>query len=166
MKEALISWLKSHSTSVVREGSELRFSHSTGSTSIITARDLWVDGTVPVRNDQLASFYDEYWAASIGDGYIVIGTPVLGGIEVSHGYRIPDLLEMASTSSSLGISPSEDFEIFMMQASWMFIYGIRGNDGSLIEYDRDFKEFDTLVGIEAVLNQWWEIEKGDAPELT
>lgn len=64
----------------------------------------------------------------------------------------------------LGVSTSENFEVFMMRASWMFVYGIRDNDGSLIEYDRDFKEFETLTGIETLLNQWMEIEKADAVE--
>ena len=164
MLESLLAWLHRHSTSVVREGAELRFTHPTGSTSILIVRDAWVDGVTPVKNDQLAFFYSEYWAASIGDGHIIIGTPVLGGMEISHGYRVPDLEDMAATSISLGMEMPPDFQIFMMQGSWLFAYGIKDESGPIVRYDFDYKEFDPVSGIEELLNQWWEIKITDADQ--
>lgn len=119
---------------------------------------------MPVSHKDLSAFYAEYWAGSICDGHVVIGTPMAGGVDVSHGYRIPDLAEMATTANSLGMPEAEGIEVFMQQASWMFIYGLKVADKALFLFDRDFKKLRPLVGIEAVLNQWWEIELADAAD--
>lgn len=148
----------------MRDGAELRFHHHTGSTSILVVRDAWIDGILPTAHEDLSLFYADYWAGSIGDGHVVIGTPVTGGIDVSHGYRIPDLAEMAATASALGLPESAGLEVFMQQASWMFIYGLKAASDALFLYDRDFEKLRPLSGIEAVLNQWWEIELADAAE--
>ena len=44
----------------------------------------------------------------------------------------------------------------------MFIYGMRDPDEALVMFDRDFPKLRPLVGIEVLLNQWWEIEQADA----
>jgi hypothetical protein len=164
MLESLLTWLNSHSTSVVRDGAELRFHHHTGSTSILVVRDAWIDGILPAAHEDLSSFYADYWAGSIGDGHVVIGTPIAGGIDVSHGYRIPDLAEMAATAAHLGLPESAGLEVFMQKGSWLFIYGLKLSDNVLFLYDHEFGDLQPLSGIEAVLNQWWEIELADAAE--
>lgn len=86
MFELIANWLKARSTSVERVGNELRFVHSVTETSLLVIKDQWVEGLIPVRSDLLRSFFDEGLAASIGNGHIVIGSVIEGGIEVSHGY--------------------------------------------------------------------------------
>ena len=74
--------------------------------------------TPQIRQEALADtgeFYAEYWAGSIGDGHIVIGTPVVVGITVSHGYRVPDLREMSATAASL--RPSQRSESRSLHAA-------------------------------------------------
>jgi len=164
MIDTLLSWLHSHSTSVVRDGRETRFIHPTGSTSILVDRGECADETLPLESASLQDFYSKYCAASIGNGHIIIGTPIVGGFPVSHGYRVPDLREMSETARSLGFPDNANIEVFMQQASWMFIYGMLPQDGSLVLFDRDFEKLRPLLGIESLLQQWWEIEQADALE--
>lgn len=161
MFELIANWLKARSTSVERVGNELRFVHSVTETSLLVIKDQWVEGLIPVRSDLLRSFFDEGLAASIGNGHIVIGSVIEGGIEVSHGYRIPDLNQMRQQSADLGMTNAEAAEAFMMEASWMFLYGVDQSSGRLVRFDRDFGTYESLSSIENVLGDWWQIVMND-----
>lgn len=161
MFELIANWLKAHSTSVERVGNEIRFVHSVTDSSLLIVKDQWVDGLIPVRSELLGSFFDEGLAASIGNGHIVIGSAVEGGIDVSHGYRIPDLNQMRLQAADLGMGNTEAAETFMMEASWMFLYGVDQSTGRLVRFDRDFGTYESLSSIENVLDDWWQIVVND-----
>lgn len=157
MLDALISWLRRHSTSVKEEGGELKFIHANNRSSILAVRADWLDDTIRIENRALADFYSAYWAASIGNGYIIIGTPIQGGLEVSHGFRVPDLQHIREKSESLGMHDAKSMEAFMIEASWMFLYGIDQNTNHLVRFDRDFGSCEVISSIENVLDEWWQI---------
>jgi hypothetical protein len=161
MFELIANWLKARSTSIERVGNELRFVHSATVTSLLVIKDQWVEGLIPTRSDLLCSFYDEGLAASIGNGHILIGSAIEGGIEVSHGYRIPDLNQMRLQAADMGMTNSEASEMFMIEASWMLMYGVDQRSGRLVRFDRDFGTYESLSSIENVLNDWWQIVVND-----
>jgi hypothetical protein len=161
MFELIANWLKAHSSSVERVGNELRFVHSATESSLLIVKDQWVDGLIPVQSELLCGFFDEGVAASIGNGHVVIGSTIMGGVEVSHGYRIPDLNQMRLQAVDLGMTNSEAAETFMMEASWMFLYGVDPRTERLVRFDRDFGTYESLSSIENVLGDWWQIVVND-----
>jgi hypothetical protein len=161
MFELIANWLKAHSSSVERVGNELRFVHSETETSLLVLKDHWVDRLIPVQSELLCGFFDEALAASIGNGHIVIGSTIMGGVEVSHGYRVPDLSQMRLQAADLGMTNSEPAETFMMEASWMFLYGVDPRTERLVRFDRDFGTYESLSSIENVLGDWWQIVVND-----
>src|SRR5437879_3463296 len=104
MFECIVNWLRSHSISVERVGSELQFKHSESHSSLLVLKDNWLDDQIPVTSDLLCGFFDRCSAASIGNGHIIIGSTVRGGVDVSHGYKIPDLNEMRRQAANLGMA--------------------------------------------------------------
>jgi hypothetical protein len=161
MFKTISNWLSRHSTSIERVGNEIRFIHSGSRTSLLVVKDKWPDGLIPVQSEKLRGFFDEGLAASIGNGQIIIGSSIDGGIEVSHGFRIPDLSEMRSNADDFGIDPTDNFEIFMIEASWMFFYGVDLVSQKLFRFDRDFGTSEAVSSIENVLDDWWQMVLND-----
>jgi hypothetical protein len=155
----LKDWLTKHSTNVQELDGELRFTHFRGDTSILLPRVKWRDNLLLPRCAALRSFYDQYFGASIGDSQIIIATNVEGGIEISHGFRIPDLGQMKNSAIEVGMPLTADQEVFMVEAGWMFIYAYDFStpDASLFYYDRDFKKTHKVDGFEKVLDEWWKM---------
>ena len=155
----LKEWLTDHSDSWKRVEDEFIFTHATGHTSILLLRDGWRDDVLRPKSACLQAFYENFLGASIGDGQIIIGTPVMVGLSVSHNFRIPDLEEMANQSKALGMPIPETREVFIMEACWMFLYAIdqTASGEALLRYDRDFQRVDMLLGIQPVLEDWWQM---------
>ena len=156
-------WLAKHSVSSKRAGDELIFSHATGHTSILLIREGWRDDILSPNSESLRALYENLLGASIGDGQIIVGTPVRGGVSVSQDFLIPDIEAMANQSRKLGMPIPETREVFIMEASWMFLYAIdRTPSGEvLVRYDRDLQRSDTLSAVELVLEDWWEMVQAE-----
>ena len=120
-------------------------------------KDHWLDDLIPIKSDLLRGLFDSCLGASIGNGHIIIGSPVEGGIDVSHNYRIPDLNELRLQAANLGMQNAIVSEAFMIEASWMFLYGVDPQRRRLLRFDRDFGTYETLSSIENVLRDWWQI---------
>jgi len=155
----LKDWLTKHSTDIQKVGGELRFTHFSGHTSILLPRVEWCDNLLSPQCAALRGFYDQYFGGRIGDSQIVIASNLEGGIEISHGFRIPDLKEMKSRAMELGMPAKSDQEIFMVEAGWMFIYAYDFStpDASLFYCDRDFKTTHKVDSFQKVLEDWWKM---------
>lgn len=165
MFESLINWLNSHSTSVKQVGNELLFKHTESRSSVVVLKNEWLDGLIPVHSPLLQNLFNGCLAASIDNGHVIIGSIVEGGITLSHGYRIPDLNELRITAARLGMQNVEASEAFMIEAAWMFLYGIDAESKSLLRFDRDFDSYETVSSIENVMDDWWQIElSSDQPK--
>lgn len=155
----LETWLKAHCTKVERLGAELVFTHVNGETSVLLPREGWRDGLLAIELEPLAPFYSEYLGASIGNSQLTFATNIAGGVDVSHGFRLPDFEQMAMQARELGVSVGESEQIFLAEAGWMFIYTMSSENGQPIlrKYDRDFGTSRTLGGLDEVLASWWKI---------
>jgi hypothetical protein len=151
-------WLKAHSSKVVSIGSELVFTHPNGGTSVLLPRDRWQDGLLPIA-EPLASFYGQYFGASIGNSYLTFATNYPGGLKVSHGFKLLDFDQMAAQTHSLGIRVGEAETVFLAEAAWMFVYtiGTTENRPFLKKYDRDFGTSAIVPDLGSVLDSWWEV---------
>ena len=155
----LETWLKAHSTKVERSGSELIFTHVNGETSVLLPREGWRDGLLAVEVEPLASFYSEYFGASVGNSQLTFATNVAGGVDVSHGFRLPDFDQMAAQARELGVGVGESEQIFLAEAGWMFIYTVSSENGQAVlrKYDRDFGTNRIIESFDEVLAAWWNI---------
>jgi hypothetical protein len=155
----LMAWLGAHSLRSERIGGEEVFFHATGHKSIIVRREGWIDGIANVEKPTLSGLYEDMLGASIGDGQIIVGTPVVGGVEVSMGFTIPDLDEMEAQAKELGMNIRPSQHVFMMEACWMFLYSVEQRNGNevLLRYDRDFRREDDLMTFDVVLDEWWQM---------
>lgn len=156
-------WLASRSVRTERRHSEIVFTHFTGETSILVPRTLRTEPLVEVNVASLSSFFLEYSGASIGNGHIILGTNVVGGISTSHGFKLPDLIQMREEARKLGVVPSSGEQVFMMAAAWMFIYTLEQKDGkeTLRKYDRDYAKNRVVESFGKVLEVWWKIVTED-----
>jgi hypothetical protein len=152
-------WLIEHSVKQTRVENECRFEHFTGETSVLVVREEWKDGLITLTDGHLQSFYSNFYGASIGNGHIVIGTNILGGLRVSHGFRLPDLDEMRAKATALSMKLDAAEEVFMQSAGWMFIYSVSpcASELRLRQHDRDFRSDTFLNGIQPIFDCWWQI---------
>jgi len=157
MFECITEWLRSHSVSVARVGNELQFKHSESHSSLLILKDDRLDNLIPVESDLLRGLFAGCMAASIGNGHLIIGSTAKGGIMTSHGYRIPDLNEMRLQAADIGMKNPYISETFMIEASWMFLYGVVPGGDRLLRFDRDFGTYESLSSIESVLCDWWQV---------
>lgn len=157
----IADWLRRHSTSVELVGNEMRFIHSDTCSSLLVMHAQRREGALPVRAEILRTFFDEALAASIGNGYIMIGSVAEGGVQVSHGYRIPDLGHIRRQAVELGMTDTDAIELFMMEAAWMLVYGVEQRSGRLIRFDHELGAYDSPSSIEEVLEDWWKLEVDD-----
>ncbi len=155
----LESWLRAHSTEVERVGSELVFTHVNGETSLLLPRESWCDNLLPVEVEPLAAFYREYFGASVGNSQLIFATNVAGGVDVSHGFRLPDFDQMKTQARELGVGVGDAELVFLAEAAWMFIYTLSDEVGKpvLRKYDRDFGTNRVVESLDEVLAAWWNI---------
>jgi hypothetical protein len=153
------NWLEAHSSKVERVGAELVFTHGYKSTSILLPRDEWKEGVLPMRAEPLASFYDEYFGASIDNSQLIFATNIEGGVYVSHKFTIPDFNQMAAQALDLGLQFRESECVFLAEAGWMFIYTLSEEDGRVVlrRYDRDFGNVQVVERLHDVFENWWKI---------
>ncbi len=158
----LENWLRTHSTKVERVGAEIVFTHVNNETSILLPRGEWRDGLLAVDIDPLASFYGDYFGASLGNSHLTFATNIAGGVDVSHGFRLPDFEQMAAQARELGINIGESEHAFLAEAGWMFIYTMRNEHGRTVlrKYDRHFRTLRTIKNLDEVLTGWWNIVIG------
>jgi hypothetical protein len=161
MFEIIKNWLTAHSISIERHGSELRFKHSETESSILVMTEGYQDVIPAGGSPLLIELYRHCAGASIGNGHIIIGSSINGGIKISHGYRLPDLEELRSQAKSLGMVYGDQSEAFMMVACWLFIYGVTPHSERLVCFDREFGTYETISNVENVLNDWWQIAEAD-----
>lgn len=152
-------WLTAHSLKVEETPTEIVFSHQNGETSVLVRREGFRREVIAVSEPPLASFYARYAGASIGGSQIIIATDLAGGVDVSHGFRIPDLIQMESQVEALGVLASAPERIFMVEAAWMFVYGVSSAGGTSVlrAYDRDFGTSRVIEKFQDVLDAWWQI---------
>jgi hypothetical protein len=155
----LREWLGMHAVRVERIGNEEVFTHFTGESSVVVLREGWIDDLIATESDDLGELFSDLLGASIGDGHIVIGTPVVDGLAVSHGFTIPDLNYMKAQAEDLGMLVHPFQRVFIMQACWMFFYSLenRGGRNVLLRYDRDFRREDEVPDLQSVLDDWWKM---------
>jgi hypothetical protein len=160
---ALEDWLKAHSTKVERIGAEIVFTHVSGETSVLLPRDTWRDSTLSVEVEPLASFYGEYFGASVGNSQLTFATNVAGGLDVSHGFRLPDFEQMAAQARELGVHVGEFEHIFLAEAAWMFVYTVDCESGQpvLRKYDRELGTNRIIESLDVVLEAWWKMVLAD-----
>ena len=151
-------WLSDHSMKVEKVRSEIVFTHWPGKTSILLALEPRRECLISAAEPQ-AAFYANYSGASIGSSHLIIATNIAGGMDISHGFRIPDLHRMTEIAKEQGIEIPSSEQVFMAGAAYMFFYTIRSTRAGLVlrEYDRDFKTSRTLAGLEDVFESWWQI---------
>jgi hypothetical protein len=152
-------WLRAHANRVERVGAELVFTHRNGETSVLVPNPGGRGDLLPVGTEPLASFYRAYLGASVGDSQLTFATNVPGGLEVSHGFRLPDFAQMTAQAGELGIAIPPSERAFLAEAAWMFVYTIadEGEGPVLRVYDRDYGTVRTVPCLEPVLDDWWSI---------
>jgi hypothetical protein len=153
----LDAWLRLHSIKIERIGTELVFTHINGETSVLLPRDSWCDDLIPVEFEPLRTFYDEYFGASIGNSQLTFATNVRGGLDISHGFKLPDFNQMTTQARELGVNLGNNELAFLAEAGWMFIYSLAIERGEpvLRKYDRDFGNNRVIEKFEDVLTAWW-----------
>jgi hypothetical protein len=161
----LVAWLRAHSTGVERIGAELVFTHISGETSVLLPRDNRRNSLLAVRAEPLASFYEDYFGASVGNSQLTFATNVVGGLEVSHGFKLLDFDQMAVQARGLGVSVGAFEQVFLAEAAWMFIYTVSKEAGQTVlrVYDRDYGTSKIIDGLDAVFTAWWSIVENDLP---
>jgi len=159
MRLKIKEWLTSRSSSTRQVRNELFFNHATGHTSVLVVRNAWQDNVINPKTETLQVFYNDFLGASIGDGQILIGSTVAGGLHLSQDFDIPDIDEITHKSKALGMALDESDEVFMVEAAWMFLYCIKCSAAgeTLVRYDRDFSQFETVPSIDCVLDDWWQM---------
>jgi hypothetical protein len=159
----LKQWLSDHSVKVETKGPEIVFTHPGGKTSVLLSREAQSGPTIPIDITPLASFYAEYSGASIGKSHFVIGTNVIGGLSISHGFVLNDISQMSQRASSLGVETGTGEQVFMAGAAWMFIYTLSQSAGLIIlrEYDRDFHTSRVIEDLREPFDSWWEAVEAD-----
>jgi hypothetical protein len=112
-----------------------------------------------VAIEPLASFYEDYLGASLGKSHLIFATSVGGGVDVSHGFRLPDFHQMAAQARALDINLGEGEHAFLAEAAWMFIYTMGGTEDRAVlrKYDRDFGTSRKVARLDEVLAAWWSI---------
>lgn len=158
-------WLEIRSVEKKNINGELIFIHKDNTTTILVPsdRDNSSDDII-LLTSPLAWFYEKYDGASIGNGHIILASSREGGIEISHGFKIPDRDEMTNILGSLNIvCDYEDFFIGV-ESAWMFAYAIRRTDGteSLIRFDRDLQTSETVANFKSVFEDWWNLVSEDS----
>lgn len=161
----LEAWLKDRSTAVERRGAELVFRHQGGGTSVLLPRQPPDPADASLLVEPLAPIYRNFLGASIGDSQLTFATSVAGGVEISHGFRLPDFAEMATQTRALGIEVGPSERVFLAEADWMFVYTVSSPEsGSVLRlYDRDYGTSRVIESLEVVLDQWWQIVLDDLP---
>jgi hypothetical protein len=87
---------------------------------------------------------------------------VVGGLEVSHGFLLPDLNQMGQTVLELEVTLSAQDQAFMVEAGWQFIYTIEaGSENIVREHDRDFGNTVVVTDLRDVFERWWPLLKED-----
>jgi hypothetical protein len=159
----LQKWLAEHSVSSVRHDAEVVFKHISGETSVLLSPNQQESSVIQVNLEPLASFYREYSGASIGNSQILIGTNVVGGVQLSNGLQLPDLNQMTKQARELEIAIGKGEQVFMAEAAWMFVYTITGEGerAMLRRYDRDFGTSRVIENLDDVLESWWKIVPAD-----
>lgn len=94
----------------------------------------------------------------------MIGTNIVDGYSISHGYRMFDLRQMRERVVQLGIKPGENEQVFMVEAAWMFAYTMAEEQGKTLfrRYDRDYKTVEIVEDIFTVFEDWWALVMGDS----
>ena len=158
----LENWLRTRSTKVERVGAEIIFTHVNNETSLLLPREEWRDGLLAVDIEPLASFYGDYFGASLGNSQLTFATNIAGGVDVSHGFRLPDFEQMAARARELSINIGESEQAFLAEAGWMFIYTMNNENGCTVlrKYDRDFRTVRKIESLDEVLARWWDIVIG------
>jgi hypothetical protein len=149
-------WLNSRSVSSETVAGELRYVHPSGETSLLVLGNPRHSNVLSVKSPLLGAFYEAFSGASIGNGHIVIASNRVGGVDVSHGFTVPDLSEMRIHAERLGMPLGVDDVVFMHVASWMFVFAVDAR-GNMRRFDRDLKKVREVPGIESVFNDWWSI---------
>ncbi len=116
---------------VEKIGTEIVFTHFYGQTSILLPRDHWQDDLIIAGAPSLASFYNEYFGASIGDSFLIIATNIAGGVDISHKYKMPDLNQPFETAGNLGLKIPPSEHVFIAKAGYMFFYTFSEKDSLL-----------------------------------
>lgn len=151
----LEAWLRAHSVSAERVGSELVFTHFTGETSILLPRSGRESGLLDAKTEPIAAFYARFLGASIGNSQLVFATSVVGGAPVSRGFSLPDFVQLGEHARESGIEIGGTEQAFLAEAAWMFIYTVDARDGCLRMYDQDFAEVREVESLESVMEAWW-----------
>jgi hypothetical protein len=151
-------WLRARSRSVVQNGNELVFTHTTGAKSVLVHRGNET-GLISVENGTLNEFYNKYTCASIGDSMLMLGATIRGGVELSLGYRIRDLLETRALAAELSVAVAQDDLVFMIGSLGEFFYAYSNSNPQpqLRCYDREFNEVREDQTFGQVLDDWWQI---------
>src|SRR5688572_23459703 len=141
MELDLEKWLRAHSIKEERIDGKQIFTHPFQRESILLPRDYWRDDLLPVDMEPLSDFYRENYGASIGDGHLLFATNIEGGVQLSKGFRLPDLQQMKAQAAELGVIAGESEILFLAVAGWMFLYAVRMTDNGprIVCYDRDFQ---------------------------
>jgi hypothetical protein len=162
----LESWLRAHSTKVELVGAEIIFTHVNSETSLLLPREGWRDGLHAVDIEPLASFYGDYFGdyfgASLGNSHLTFATNIAGGVDVSHGFRMPDFEQMAAQARELAINIGESEQAFLAEAGWAFVYTMSNENGCTVlrKYDREFGTIRKIESLDEVLAGWWKIVIG------
>ena len=154
----LENWLRTKSRNIVEIGREIVFTHTTGAKSVLVRRENET-GLIPVESKALKAFYDKYTCASIGDSMLMFSASIRGGVELSLGYRIRDLLETKALALELSLKVSEDDLIFLIGSLGEFFYAYSNSNSQprLKCYDREFNEVREDQTFRQVLEEWWQV---------
>ena len=157
----LYKWLSERSIKSEQIGNEIVFTHVSGEISILAQCNRLAGGLIRVEQEPLALLYHEYSGASIGNSHILLGTNVLGGVQLSQGFCLPDLNQMTKVARELGMPIGKTEQVFMIEARWMFAYTIEHDASVIRQYDRDFGTTNVINNPDDVLESWWQMVQAD-----
>lgn len=150
-------WLAENSKEVRRVGSELHFTHSYRSRSVLIERPSHSEMPfVNIHAAELAEFYRRFLGGSLFNSMLMIATPLKGGVQISEGFRLPDLDEVKQFARDYEFSIADDTDLFLISSAWMLLFSPgKTPGGPLICYDRDFRTIDEDRTFAEVLSEMW-----------
>ncbi len=161
----LEKWLEARSTKKELINGELVYSHKDNTTTVLIPRS---EDDVPYDSKLLSSplswFYEKYICASVGNSHVILASSKCGGVEISHGYKVPDRQEMTDTLNGLNVVGETGDYFIGVEAAWMFGYGVRGSgdQSKLIRFDRDMQTAEEVQSLESIFDDWWDLVCEDA----
>jgi hypothetical protein len=154
-------WLSERSTDVRRIGSELHFTHldKPVGVSVLIEHPRHLEAPcVNVRTPELAAFYGRFLGGSLFGGMLMIASPMKGGVQLSEGFRLPDLDEAKQFARDYEFSIGDDTDVFLISSAWTFLYSPgKSPTAPLICYDRDFRTISEDRSFSQVLSEMWTI---------